>query len=168
MRITDIPEFHDKSEVLTFSPETSVLVVSKEMKEKKYGAAVIIDKDKKPVGMFTERDALFKIIADGKNPAQLNIGDVMTKNVRTATVEDDISDCMRRMSQGRFRHMPIVDENSGQLKGILSQGDFVALTWPEILKRFKEQTQSYFSNYTQIWMLVIAIMAYTVLLLAIT
>ena len=56
----------------------------------------------------------------------------MTISPRTAHEDDDVVECLRLMSNERFRHLPIVDE-SGRLVSILSQGDFVAYTWPELL-----------------------------------
>ena len=59
---------------------------------------------------------------------------VMTTNLSTANIDDRISDSLRRMSQGRFRHMPVID-NEGNLKGLLSQGDFVAYTLSDAIYR---------------------------------
>jgi len=158
MKISDIPEYHDRREILTMSENVSVYEASKKMKSLGFGAVVITDHSK-VTGIFTERDVLNKVVAEGEDYKKLKLKDVMTKQVRVAMETDSISDSLRRMSQGRFRHLPIVDENES-LIGMVSQGDFVAITWPQILDRFKSKTQSQFLNHTQLWMMVIVILAY--------
>ena len=69
----------------------------------------------------------------------------MTSKVQTANENDRVSDCLRRMSNGRFRHLPVVDDNQN-LVGMMSQGDFVAYTWPELWKRVKEQANITINN----------------------
>ncbi len=134
MKISDIPEFRDKSEVLTFDESTPVRDAIKTMAEKNYGAVLVTKKDMLS-GIFTERDLLKKIAAEGKDIGKLQLKDVMTPDPNTASIEDAVTDCMRRMSQGRFRHMPVVDDK-GKILGLLSQGDFVAFTMSDIMARF--------------------------------
>ena len=159
MKINDIPEFRDRKHVLTLGPETLVLDAVKEMVAKNYGSAVIVE-GKKIAGMFTERDLLKKVVAQGKDPAKTTVKDVMTIDVKVATIDDDIVDCMRRMSQGRSRHLPIVDKK-GELLGLLSQGDFATLTWGHLYSHFKNFAKINFSINTQIWMLIIAFVVYS-------
>lgn len=133
MKISDIPEFRDKSEVLTFEETTPVRTAINAMAEKNYGA-VLVTKKNLLSGIFTERDLLKKIAAEGKDISKLELKDVMTQNPNTASIDDAVTDCMRRMSQGRFRHMPVVDDK-GKVLGLLSQGDFVAFTMGDIIAR---------------------------------
>lgn len=159
MKINDIPEFRDKKHVLTLGQETLVLDAVKKMVARNYGSVVIVEK-KKIIGMFTERDLLKKVVALDLHPSEVKVKDVMTTDVKVATVDDDIVDCMRRMSQGRFRHLPIVDKK-GELLGLLSQGDFATLTWGHLYSHFKNFAKINFSINTQIWMLVIAFVVYS-------
>ena len=161
MKIRDIPEYHDKNEILMLDEKISVLDATKKMAEKNYGSTVVT-RNGKLAGIFTERDLLTKIIGAGKKPDDLQLKDVMTTQVKTATEDDDVSKCLRRMSQGRFRRMPILDKN-GDITGFITQGDFVAITWPEILERLRSKTQTDFINYTQLWMMVIVVLAYLTL-----
>lgn len=133
MKISDIPEFRDKSEVLTFDEGADVCDAIDLMAEKNYGA-VLATKKGKLSGIFTERDILRKIAACRLDLKGLKLKDVMTPNVKTASADDTVTDCMRRMSQGRFRHLPIVDDK-GKVTGMLSQGDFVAFTMSDLIAR---------------------------------
>lgn len=160
MRIIDIPEFQDKQDILTCEGSSTVFAASKKMKERKTGAILVVDKKEKLIGIFTERDILNKVVAAKKDPAKITLKDVMTKDVKTAHIKDSIPESMRRMSQGRFRHLPVVDDDD-MLLGIVSQGDFVALTWFDLWRRFKTKTKNYFLSFTQVWMIVIAIVLYT-------
>ncbi len=162
MKINDIPEFRDKKHVLTFAPSTNVLEAVKQMVAQNYGS-VVVTEQKKIVGIFTERDLLKKIVAHELDPAKLTLQDVMTRDVKTASVEDDIANCMRRMTQGRFRHLPVVDDN-GNLIGMLSQGDFASLTWGHLYSHFKNFAKINFTVYTQVWMLIIAFISYSLIM----
>lgn len=161
MQIKDIPEYHDRGEILMLEEKTPVAEAARKMKSYNYGSTLVM-KEGNLTGIFTERDLLMKIVAEGKNINEFTLKDVMTTNLKTASEEDDVSDCIRRMSQGRFRHMPIVDE-TGKVTGFISQGDFVAVTWHEILNRLKSKTSTDFFNYTQLWMMVILILAWVTL-----
>lgn len=164
MRIIDMPEFKDKSEVLTFDSETPVCDAVDAMAKRNYGAVLVTSK-KKLAGIFTERDLLRRIAMDRRDITKVKLKEVMTANVKTAKADDRVADTMRRMSQGRFRHMPVVDEK-GNVTGMLSQGDFVAYTMPQIIHRLgataKEEIEA--GNSTP-FSILIAIVVYTLGLL---
>jgi CBS domain-containing protein len=158
MRIIDIPEFKDKTYVLTM-PETATLIEAVEtMAERNVGSVVVI-KGTKVVGIFTERDLLTKVVGKKKKVEELNLNDVMTKNPKTAHMNDTVADSMRRMSQGKFRHLPIVDDEKN-LIGIVSQGDFVAYTWYDIFNKLAHHTEKSFLTNTQLWMIILGLFAY--------
>ena len=140
MRIIDMPEFRDKTQVLSFDEETTLKKAIDEMADKNYGACLVTRKDKL-AGIFTERDLLRKVAPKGLDLKKKKLKDVMTKNLKTAQVTDDVADCLRRMSQGRFRHMPVVDDKKNIL-GMLSQGDFVAFTMSDIMSRVTETAKA--------------------------
>ncbi|MBL6784733.1 MAG: CBS domain-containing protein [Rickettsiales bacterium] len=158
MRITDIPEFKDKTHLLTIEENISVHEAVNKMAEYNYGSAVVV-KNSKLVGMFTERDVLKKVAANAMNVKKTKVSEVMTKKVKTAHYDSLISDSLRRMSQGRFRHLPIVDKK-GKLQGMVSQGDLVSYSWPQIFNLLGHKAKSSFLTYTQIWVLLLAIFAY--------
>ena len=140
MKINDMPEFKDKSEVLTFEDSTNVSEVIAGMADKNYGAALITKKNKL-AGIFTERDVLKKVAGRGYDLKKKKVSEFMTKKVKTATVDNNVSDCLKQMSEGRFRHMPVVDEKE-KVIGMLSQGDFVAFTMGDIFARLGTTTKA--------------------------
>jgi CBS domain-containing protein len=143
MRIKDRPEFGRKGGVMTFAAEDMVSVAVKAMSAKNYGAAVIVDKQHKPVGIVTERDFMRRLLNKELDQKKTPISAIMTKDVRVAKAEDNLLDWLRQMSNDRFRHLPVVDDD-GKLIGMMSQGDFVSYTWPELLSRVKEQARATF------------------------
>lgn len=165
MRIIDLPEFQDKTDVLTMTAQDPVLDACMAMKQRRVGSVLVTDKGKL-TGIFTERDLLFRVVGEGKDLKNLTLKDVMTSNIKVAKPEDSVADSMRRMTQGRFRHLPVVDAQ-GKVIGILSQGDFAAHSWGDLMKNFKETARVSFMSNTQLWLLVLGIMVYfTVLLFA--
>jgi CBS domain-containing protein len=93
------------------SKDMTVVEAARKMKKLNYGAVIVHDDAKKLCGIFTERDLLMKVAAEDREIKGLILGDIMTTNIQTANVNDEIYDCMRRMTEGRFRHLPIVNDN---------------------------------------------------------
>ena len=165
MRIVDMPGHRDKKELLILDKETPLLEAIKRMKKLSYGAVIVADHDKL-CGIFTERDLLMKVVAEDKDIGQLKLMDVMSVNVQTAKVDDPVYDAMRRMSLGKFRHLPIVDDE-GNIMGLVSQGDFAALTWQQLFFQLKEKTRGSFNAYTQFWVFAIALTLYVTIMIKI-
>lgn len=143
MKIKDRPEFSSKSAVMTFSPDESAFTAIKAMSDKNYGAAVIINEKRKPLGIVTERDFMRRLLNKDLDQKKTKLSDIMTSDLKLARADDDLLDWLRQMSNERFRHLPVVDDD-GTLIGIMSQGDFVSYTWPELLNRVKEQAKATF------------------------
>ena len=143
MQIKDRPEFTRKASVMTFTPDDTVMTAVKAMSEKNYGAAVVISPDRKPIGIVTERDFMRRLLGKGLDPNTTPGSAIMTSDLRLARGDDNLIDWLRQMSNDRFRHLPVVDDE-GTLIGIMSQGDFVSYTWPELLGRVKEQARATF------------------------
>ena len=113
------------------------------MSEKNYGAVVIVSPDQKPIGIVTERDFMRRLLAKGLDPTRTALRDIMTSDLKVAKPEDELLDWLRQMSNDRFRHVPVVDDD-GRVITIMSQGDFVSYTWPELLSRLTEQAKATF------------------------
>lgn len=137
MKISERKEFESKPEPLTCDPSEKVVDAVKKMARLNYGSIIAVDADRKVVGMMTERDIFRRLIAEERDPATTSVADIMTSPVRTARADDDLMDWLRIMSNERFRRLPIV-EPDGTLIAVMSQGDFVSYTWPELIERFKE------------------------------
>lgn len=144
MKIKDRPEFKRKSLVLTFGPEESVFAAVQVMSEKNYGAAVIISPDRRPIGIVTERDFMRRLLSQQRDPKTTMLSEIMTTDLKLAREDDDLLDWLRQMSNDRFRHLPVVDEH-GVLVSIMSQGDFVSYTWPQLIERVTEQAKATFN-----------------------
>ncbi len=165
MRIIDMPEFKDKKDVLSFETTTLLKDAIDEMAEKNYGACLVTSKGKL-AGIFTERDVLRKVVGGkGVDLKKTLLKDVMSSDLKTASENDKVADCLRRMSQGRFRHMPVIDEK-GAILGMLSQGDFVAFTMSDIAQRLSGAAKaSVFAGRATPVSIIIAMGVYTLMLL---
>ena len=94
------------------------------MRDHRVGA-VLVTRDGRLVGIFTGRDAVNRVLAEGRNPARTSLGAVMTAAPSTVAPKTTAIEALRLMRDGGCRHLPIVE--SGKLKGIVSRGDFRGL-----------------------------------------
>lgn len=160
MKIKDRTEFKNKAPVLAFSETDKVIQAVRVMSEKNYGASVIVDADNKPIGIVTERDFMRRLLANGLDANTTAISEIMTKDLKLASAEDDVVEWLRIMSNERFRHLPVVDEQ-GRLLNLMSQGDFVSYTWPQLIGRAKEAMAKSFMERFHVHMIISGIMIYT-------
>jgi CBS domain-containing protein len=73
------------------------------------------------IGIFTERDALNKVLAGGLDPGNTNVSEVMTKDPYCISPTTTVGDAMKLITKRRFRHLPIVD--NGKVLAVVSSGD---------------------------------------------
>ncbi len=109
-------------DIVAVKPDDTVLDAIKLMAEKSIGALLVID-DGKLAGIVSERDYARKVILLGRASDATPVRDIMTANVITASSEDSVRKCMNLMTEHRFRHLPVVDD---ELLGVISIGDLVA------------------------------------------
>jgi len=98
---------------LTVAPETTVTTAMRRMQNEHRGCVVITDDgtvNSKLIGIFTERDVLFRIVDRGRNPAALPIGEVMTPNPECLSIRSAVAYALNMMSVGGYRHVPVVDD----------------------------------------------------------
>lgn len=107
---------------LTLPPSASVKDACRKMAERRVGA-VLVAKDKQLVGIFTGRDAVARVVAEGRDAAKTTLAQVMTKNPTTTMPGSTAIECLRLMQDCGFRHVPIVSRD-GALVGVVSRGDF--------------------------------------------
>jgi CBS domain-containing protein len=93
---------------VTGSGELTVEQAARLMKENRVGALLVMD-GTRLAGIFTERDALFRVIAEGRDPAKTHLHEVMTANPRTITPDRPFGHALHMMHEGGFRHVPVVD-----------------------------------------------------------
>lgn len=129
-------------EVITIEPTTKLSDAAKILAERKIGALVVTGADRRVVGIVSERDIVQDLAVHGAASLDLPLTEVMTRKVMTCTVADTISSLMERMTQGKFRHLPVVDQ--GRLIGIVSIGDVVKHRLQEM-----EREQSALRDYIQ-------------------
>ena len=75
-------------------------------------------------GIFTERDLMTRVIAEGHDPKKVKVSEYMTSSVATVPPETPISEAANLMSQNRIRHLPVIQD--GKLFGVVSSGDILA------------------------------------------
>lgn len=164
MRISDRPEFQSKPAPLTCAPGETVLVASKRMAERNYGSIVVIDGDSRVAGLLTERDVLRRLVAVERDPDRTLIGDIMTREVRVARASDDVVGWLRLMSNERFRRLPVVDDD-GRLINVITQGDFVSYTWPDLLNQARTLVKQTVGTTTSLPIMLGGVLLYTVILI---
>jgi CBS-domain-containing membrane protein len=167
MRIKDRIEFRNKAPAFALRGAEKVAVAIKTMTERNIGSVVIVDDDMKVRGIVTERDLLRRLLGQSRDPNITNLSDIMTENIRTARPDDQVIDWLRQMSNERFRHLPVLDEE-GRLINILSQCDFVAYTWPELLLLLREKTSEALRGpFAQLPILIGGIMLYSLAIIVV-
>jgi|SRR5688572_1310764 CBS domain-containing protein len=90
------------------------------MKERRVGAVMIVE-DGKLAGIFTERDVLFRVVAEDRDARTTCLADVMTRNPRTLHPDKPFADALHLMYEGGFRHVPVVED--GRAVGVISARD---------------------------------------------
>ncbi len=110
-------------DVVTVSPDFSLHDVCQLMSEKGIGAVVVCARDGELVGILSERDIMRTIAASGARALEERVSSHMTSTVVTCREDTTIQSVMERMTEGRFRHVPVVRE--GRLAGIISIGDLI-------------------------------------------
>jgi CBS domain-containing protein len=105
---------------VTATADMTVAAASRLMKQKCVGAILVVD-DGRLAGIFTERDALFRVIADGRVPELTTLAEVMTVNPRTIAPDRPFGHALHLMYEGEFRHVPVVED--GRPLGMVSSRD---------------------------------------------
>ena len=109
--------------VVTVSTEATVQEAVKRMAESKIGALMILDDQEAPIGIFTERDLMLRVVGAGVDPKTARIADYMTREVFSVSPERTVSDSAHEMQSRHIRHLPIVKD--GELIGLLSLRDLL-------------------------------------------
>lgn len=109
-----------REKMLTAAPETTVSEAAKLMVDSSIGAIVVVDHGSL-VGIFTERDAVFRVIAQGRDAQTTRLSDVMTPAPVTVEPDRTFGHALQLMHEHGFRHVPVVED--GKLVGIVSSRD---------------------------------------------
>jgi CBS domain-containing protein len=105
---------------VTVSSEITVATAARLMKQHHIGA-ILVTEGGGLAGIFTERDALFRVVAEGRDPQATQLAEVMTPNPRTIAPDRPFGHALHLMYEGEFRHVPVVED--GRPLGMVSARD---------------------------------------------
>ena len=115
-----VKEIIEGQEPVTAPATTTVHEAARLMKERNIGALLVMEGEKL-VGIFTERDALFRVLAQGLEVKTTTLATVMTHDPQTIPPSSGFATALQMMHEGKFRHIPVVE--NGHVVGIVSVRD---------------------------------------------
>jgi CBS domain-containing protein len=118
------------NDVLTIDPAATLAAAAKLLAERRIGAVLVTGVDGRLSGILSERDIVRVLAELGADVLNERVDRVMTRKVVTCTEAETIAAIMERMTAGKFRHLPVVDQ--GRLVGVVSIGDVVKYRLHEI------------------------------------
>lgn len=110
-----------KQKILTATSEIAVAEAARLMKKHRVGAVMVVDGKGHLAGIFTERDALYRVLAEGRDPKATRLAEVMTPHPQTLTSDKPFGLALVMMYEGGFRHVPVVE--NGKPVGMVSARD---------------------------------------------
>jgi len=110
-------------EIVTIEPSATLKSAVALLAERRIGAVLVLGADNRIVGILSERDIVRAVAEAGAAALEEPVSQSMTRKVSTCTESETIASLMERMTAGKFRHLPVVDQ--GRLVGIVSIGDVV-------------------------------------------
>lgn len=126
-------------DVVTLPGSATVVEAARLMTERGIGC-VLVAESGTPLGVFTERDVLRRVVAERGDPATVVLRDVMTSPVITCMPETPLDECAAVMTARRIRHLPVMD--GARLAGVVSSGDVMAFRVAE-----QQSTITHLSSY---------------------
>lgn len=117
--------------VVTVSPETTAHEAAHRMWTRRVGALVAVDGTGAPLGILTDRDIVVKVVAQGKDPARVQVRELLRRPPTVIREDQGILDATRLLSRRGVRRLPVVDA-AGRLVGIVSLDDLLMLLGSEM------------------------------------
>ena len=114
--------FEKRDPIHSVGPGTSVTECVRMMTSEKCGALIVMEGERL-TGIFTERDALVKVLAGGRDPVMTTVSEVMTKDPYCIAAKTTVGEAMTIVTKRRFRHLPIVE--NGKVVAVVSSGDLM-------------------------------------------
>lgn len=131
MRVQQILKSKNSDAVITISPDISVAKAADVLAEHKIGSLVVSpDGGNTAVGILSERDIVRELAKSGAGCLTKNVEEYMTRELVTTTATSDVQEVMQQMTDGRFRHMPVLDGD--RLVGLITMGDVVKARLSEL------------------------------------
>lgn len=110
-------------DIVSIGPSAKVIDIASLMGKKRVGAVVVLEAEDRIAGIVSERDITHGLAKHGTALLDMSADRIMTREVITCSPDDGVDRLMRKMTTGRFRHLPVVDE--GKMVGVVSIGDVV-------------------------------------------
>lgn len=130
MTVAKILQSKGTSDVYTITPDKSVADAAAFLSEKRIGSLVVSEDGQSALGILSERDIVREVGRRGSTCLQDKVSDMMTRELVTCQTSDRAVTILSKMTEGRFRHMPVVDE--GTMVGIVTLGDVVKYRLEEV------------------------------------
>jgi len=123
--VATVKDILDKkgNKVASAEKSQNVLAAAKKMNDQRIGSLVVIEGEN-VVGIFTERDILTRVVAEGRDPRKTDLADVITTPVACCRRDTTLEECRAVMTEKRVRHLPVVEDK--KLLGIVTSGDIMA------------------------------------------
>lgn len=110
-------------DVIVAAADTTVRAAARLMSQATVGS-IVIREGGRVKGIFTERDLLRRVVAAGKDPDAITLGEVMSSPVESCTLSDDVRRCGARLAEGNMRHLAVIED--GALIGVIGIRDILA------------------------------------------
>ena len=118
------------SNVLSIEPTASLEAAVAMLAKHRVGALLVLGPDRRVIGILSERDIVRALAERGAGALKEPLAQTMTRKVVTCSQSDTVGALMERMTTGKFRHLPVIEQD--QLVGIISIGDVVKLRVQEM------------------------------------
>lgn len=123
MTVTAILNQKGEQSVATIAPDALLSDCVKELAERKIGALIILDDNGVLEGIISERDVVRVLAEQGMAALAKSVSATMTRDVQTCALDDRTETVLRQMTEGRFRHLPVMKD--GRMHAVISIGDVV-------------------------------------------
>ena len=130
MNVRQILAGRSVADIATVSEQETLGDAAKLLAQRRIGALIVTGADGGVAGILSERDIVRRLAADGGDCLSASVASAMTANVISCAPNDSAQSLLERMTDGRFQHMPVMDE--GALAGVISIGDVVKAHISEI------------------------------------
>ncbi|MCV2864251.1 CBS domain-containing protein [Defluviimonas sp. WL0075] len=130
MQVHQMLRAKSQGQIVTVKPESSVADAARLLSERRIGAVIVSIDGKQPLGILSERDIVRDLGRRGASCMADKVEALMTRNLISCAPDDSADSVLERMTQGRFRHMPVMQD--GAMIGIISIGDVVAARISEL------------------------------------
>jgi CBS domain-containing protein len=130
MLVSQILKSKSSDAVMTSLPDLKIAEAAKLLSEKRIGTLVISKDGKVPLGILSERDIVRELGRQGSDCLGQTVESLMTTKLVTCSRNDRADEILQQMTDGRFRHMPVLEE--GELVGLISLGDVVKARLMEV------------------------------------